>query len=58
MKHVLKHVLFDKTTNEVYMVVCPKCKRENEVSYIPHGICAWCDFDARDMIDKDGNLIN
>lgn len=58
MKHVTRHILFNVENKEVYMTVCPKCKRENDVTHVPHGVCAWCGFDARKMVDSNGNLIN
>lgn len=56
MKQIKKHVFFNEEENEVYLAVCPVCKRENDVNHIPHGVCAWCGYDAREMVDGNNSL--
>ena len=31
---------------KVYLIRCPKCKRENYSLSVSSGICAWCGYDA------------
>lgn len=31
---------------KVYLVRCPKCKKENCAMAVPSGICYWCGYDA------------
>lgn len=56
MKQIKKHVFFNEEENEVYLAVCPVCKRENDVNHIPHGVCAWCGYDAREMVGDNNSL--
>ena len=32
--------------NNVYLVRCPKCNKENYALCVADGICAWCGYDA------------
>lgn len=43
--HVGQYIGF-AVGDRVYLQRCPVCKRENYVSYIPTGICAWCGWKA------------
>lgn len=42
-----------KKDKKVGLVRCPQCKRENYVSSILRGKCAWCKFDAVDFLSKN-----
>jgi ribosomal protein L37E len=35
-----------KKEDKVFLVYCPKCKRENYAFNVAVGLCAWCGYDA------------
>ncbi len=39
---------------KTYLVLCPKCGRENHASCVPKGRCAWCGYEAKNEAAKDG----
>lgn len=30
----------------IFLVRCPKCKKENWAPAVASGVCAWCGYDA------------
>ena len=32
---------------KVYLEYCPKCKKENYVSFVAEGKCCWCGYEAK-----------
>lgn len=34
------------TDKRIFLVRCPKCKRENWALSVSSGICAWCGYNA------------
>jgi ribosomal protein L37E len=42
---------------KVYLVRCPKCKRENWSGAVSSGVCAWCGFDANKLGEMEKTLI-
>lgn len=40
---------------QVFLVRCPKCKRENYIPAVATGVCAWCGHDANIDDDTTGN---
>lgn len=39
-------------TNEVHLIRCPHCGRENYAIAVATGKCCWCGFDSRSLIIK------
>lgn len=39
----------------VLLIRCPKCGRENWALSVYGGICAWCGFDGKTLINNDKN---
>lgn len=56
MRHLTKHIFINDEDGEIYLAVCPKCKRENDVNHVPHGVCAWCGYDAHELINDNDSL--
>ena len=40
-------------TNELLLIRCPKCGRENYVMNVWRGVCTWCGYDAHELIPKE-----
>ena len=40
-------------TNELLLLRCPKCGKENYVMNVLSGICTWCGYDAHELMPKD-----
>lgn len=30
----------------IYLIICPKCNKENYATAVSSGICVWCGYDA------------
>jgi hypothetical protein len=35
-------------SEDIALLSCPKCRKENHESNVIHGLCAWCGFDANE----------
>jgi len=35
------------------LIRCPKCGRENWALHVATGTCAWCGYDARELLTKE-----
>lgn len=44
---------YDKDGN-FFLVQCPKCKKENYITNVKTGICAWCGYDGNKEENKNG----
>ena len=42
----VEHPNFKGKDGRIFLVRCPKCKRENWAMAVAGGACAWCGFDA------------
>jgi hypothetical protein len=42
---------FITSLDRIALVKCPLCHRYNHQSNVNHGLCAWCGFDANDVIE-------
>ena len=38
--------------DELLLLRCPKCGRENYALNVAKGICTWCGFNAREMLKQ------
>lgn len=47
------HPNFCDDRGDVYLVKCPKCKKENYSLAVVSGQCAWCGFDLNKYINKN-----
>jgi ribosomal protein L37E len=45
-----KGVEYYPETDEVLLMQCPKCKRENYALAVKDGVCCWCGFNGRDLL--------
>ena len=39
-------------TDNVLLIRCPKCGRENYALAVIEGICCWCGFNGRELMKK------
>jgi len=53
MKLLASGVEYDAETKEIMMLRCPKCGRENYVLNVMAGICAWCGYDAHELLTEE-----
>lgn len=42
-----------ESEGKVYLVRCPKCKKENWAPNVASGVCAWCGYDANRKEEDD-----
>jgi hypothetical protein len=43
---------FCDETGSVYLVRCPKCKKENYALAVTSGTCCWCGFDINRFVNN------
>ena len=34
------------------LIRCPDCEKENYAMNVPGGVCTWCNFDVKPLIQK------
>lgn len=37
---------------KICLVRCPECHKENYYASVLNGVCAWCSFDVKTVVDK------
>ena len=40
-------------TKALLLLRCPKCGKENYAPNVYLGICTWCGYDAKELIEKE-----
>lgn len=45
-------VEYYEDTNDLLLIRCPKCGRENWALQVASGICAWCGYDAHELLNQ------
>lgn len=49
---VEKGVEYYPKTDELLLIRCPKCNLENWAPQVATGSCAWCGYDAWELVKK------
>lgn len=39
--------------DSILLIRCPKCGRENWPLAVADGVCCWCGFDGRTLLNKE-----
>jgi ribosomal protein L37E len=52
-KILAKDVEYYPDTDDLLLIRCPKCGRENYAPNVVLGICTWCGYDAHELIKKE-----
>ncbi len=45
-----KGVEYYPEEDEILLMRCPKCNKENYALAVADGICVWCGFDGRELL--------
>lgn len=51
-KVLAKGVEYYPEEDTILLMRCPKCKKENYALAVADGICVWCGFDGRELLEK------
>ena len=51
-KWLAKGVEYYPDDDMILLIRCPKCGRENYALAVAKGICVWCGFNGRELLDK------
>lgn len=47
-----KAVEYYPETDEILLIRCPECGRENYAPAVASGVCVWCGFKGRVLLEK------
>lgn len=47
---------YHHSSNKYFLIICPKCKRENYAINVASGICTWCLYNANTDSDLHDNV--
>lgn len=50
---VTKGVEYYPETDTILLIRCPKCGRENYALAVAKGICGWCGFNGRELLNQN-----
>ena len=53
-KVLAKGVEYYPDTDDLLLIRCPKCGKENYAPNVISGICTWCGYDAHELLKKGG----
>jgi len=53
MKILAPGVEYNPDTQELLLLRCPICGKENYALNVITGICTWCGYDAHELIKED-----
>lgn len=53
-KILAKGVEYYPDTDTLLLIRCPKCGRENYAPNVALGICTWCGFNGRELLEEGG----
>ncbi len=45
-------VEYYEDTDDLLLIKCPKCGRENWAPQVATGTCAWCGYDAHELLNQ------
>ena len=48
-------VEYYQETQDLLLLRCPKCRKENYAPNVASGICTWCGYDAHELIKEDNH---
>ena len=51
-KWLSKGVEYYPETDTILLIRCPKCGRENYALAVAKGICVWCGFNGRELLNQ------
>lgn len=49
---LVKGVEYYPDTDDILLIRCPKCGRENYALAVAAGVCVWCGFNGRVLLEK------
>ena len=53
-KVLAKGVEYYPDTDDLLLIRCPKCGKENYAPNVISGICTWCGYDAHELLKEGG----
>jgi ribosomal protein L37E len=53
-----KGVDYYPETGNVHLIRCPKCNRENYAPAVADGVCVWCGFNGKELLNDKGTMKN
>ena len=53
-KWLAKGVEYYPDTDDLLLIRCPKCGKENYAPNVISGICTWCGYDAHELLKEGG----
>lgn len=53
MKRLANGVEYYPETDDLLLIRCPKCGRENYAMNVLSGICTWCGYDAHELLKEE-----
>ena len=51
MKTLVPGVEYYEDTDDLLLLRCPKCGKENYAMNVIKGICTWCGFNAHELLE-------
>ena len=51
--YLAQGVEYYPNTDEILLLRCPKCGRENYALAVADGMCCWCGFDGRELLKQE-----
>lgn len=51
-KWLAEGVEYYPETDTILLIRCPKCGRENYALAVAKGICVWCGFNGRELLNE------
>jgi len=51
MKRLAPGVEYYEDTNDLLLLRCPKCGKENYALNVLTGRCTWCGYDAHELLE-------
>lgn len=55
VQYLAEGVEYWKDEDTLLLLRCPKCHKENYAPNIAKGICTWCGFDAKPLVQEYEN---
>ena len=43
---------------DIHLIRCPKCNRENYLPAVASGVCVWCGFNGKELLNTENNKNN
>lgn len=55
--YIAQVVEYYPETDDILLIRCPKCGRENYALAVADGVCCWCGFDGRTLLNQESNEV-